>query len=106
MPDAVDLQFASRAYVESISRVHEGARQLIGCAVDSARREIELALEDYTELLKEKPVGLCAREYRDQQNVDEVSIFLEYDDVRMHLIRKNRALANLKYRYVTSKAQN
>ncbi len=104
MPDEVNLRSASRSYVESISRIHRQARELIDENVVSSRKVLEDAIHDYRQIYKKEPLGLYAYEYDDEQKLSEVLILLKWDDVRISLVKRNSELVNLGKRYVTSQA--
>ncbi len=106
MPDEVNLQSASRSYVEAISRIHMHAREMIDEVVESSRLKIERAIRDYMVVYEKEPIGLHAYEYQGEEKIDEVLVLLKWDDIRQELVRRNSELVNLRKRYVTSEAHN
>lgn len=106
MPEEVNLWYATRIYIESISRIHNKARKLVEETVESSRQVLEEAINDYRQIYEKEFVGLYAYEYEDEQKHSEVSVLLEWDDVRKNLIKRNSELINLRKRYVTSQAHN
>jgi len=98
IPDKVDLKDASRSYVESISQVHEGARQAIRDSVTNSRKVIEAAIEERSG----STVGLYAYCLDGDSEIEKIPLFLMHDDIRVKLQRRNRQLVNLKKRRVTS----
>lgn len=102
LDEKVDLKKATRSYVESISNVHESARSIIFEYVNSARECIEDAQKRYSEIYPGKLLGLTAYAMDDTQVVESVPLMLEWDDIRLMLVKRNRKLTNLGRRYVTS----
>ena len=106
MPDEVNLRAASRSYVESISLIHEQARSLIRESVTNARTIIESAIDEYKEVYKESFVGLHAYAFDGKSKKEETPLFLNWDDIRIRLEKRNRKLINLRKRYATGQAHN
>lgn len=107
MPDKVDLMLAVRKYVNSIYRIHEKIRELITENVNSAREVINEAASAYQKIKKEDTVGLYAVCKNEEEQVDDgmekFPIFLDWDDIRIKLAKRNRGMGNLDKRYVTGK---
>lgn len=103
MPDEVNLRFATRIYIEAISRIHKYARDKIVKIVDSARLDLDKAIGDYMVVYEKEPVGLYAYEYQGEEKTDEVLILTKWDDIRRELVKRNGELVNLRRRYVSSK---
>ena len=105
--DTVDLKLATRGYIASLSNVHEAIRTIIQASVSKARHELELAISDYKKVLKDKVIGLSAMHFDGKRNLQEkVHILLDWDDVRVRLCDRNKALPKLSKCYVTSKAES
>ena len=104
MPDNVDLKSTTRCYVECISNVHSAVREMIQDKAESSRKDLADAHAQYAELWSESLVGLSAVAWSDEKQEAAVPLLLDWDDLRLQLIRKNRKLINLKKRYVTGKA--
>lgn len=100
----VDLKAACRRYVESLSAIHEFARELIAEAAKSARARIEAAHKRYAEIYHEDLLGLTASAIADEREVSSVPLLLDWDDVRIELQRRNTQLVNLSKRYATGRA--
>lgn len=103
MPDEVDLVLAVRAYVESISGVHEAARNAIRSHVSRARGLVEEAISEYQNLHNGTVVGLRARKVEDGSVVEDSPVLLNWDDVRARLEQRSSRLVNLRNRYATTR---
>lgn len=104
MPKEVNLLLATRSYIESISTVHHQARELIRKNVTRARALIEASINDYKSMNKEHSAGLHAYAIQKKEIIEKVPIFLQWDDIRLHLENRNKKLSNLKKRYATGQA--
>ncbi|WP_447598252.1 hypothetical protein [Nitrospira sp. Nam80] len=100
----VDLKAACRRYVESLSVIHEFARNLIAEAAKSARARLESVHKRYAEVYSEKLIGLTASAMDDGREISSVPLLLDWDDVRLELQKRNSQLVNLHKRYVTGRA--
>lgn len=105
MPDKVDLISASRGYIEALSSIHINARQMISKSVNGARASIQVAIDDYKSAYKKDFVGLTAYMFAGDSKRDEVLVFLNWDDIRLELEKRNHQLLNLKKRYATGRAK-
>jgi len=104
MPDKVDLISASRSYIEALSSIHNNARQMISGSVTEARASIQKAIDEYKAANKDS-VGLSAYVFNGDTRVEEIPLFLNWDDVRIQLEKRNAHLVNLKKRYVTGQVK-
>jgi hypothetical protein len=105
MPDEVNLISASRGYIEAVSSVHDSVRKMISDSVKKARSLIQSTLDDYKAIYKKDIIGLNAYAFDGDKEMDEISLFLNWDDIRIQLIKRNNQLGNLKKRYVTGQIQ-
>lgn len=105
MPDKVDLVSASRGYIEALSSIHNNVRQMISKSVNEARSLIQIAIDDYRAVYKEEPWGLSAYVFDGKIKIDEIPIFLNRDDIRVHLQKRNIQLVNLKNSFVTGQSK-
>lgn len=103
--DDVDLTAACRRYIESLSAINQFARDLIAESAKSARETIEGAHKRYSELYSESLVGLTASGIEDGREISSVPLFLDWDDVRLELQKRNSQIVNLRKRYVTGRAR-
>jgi len=101
-PDEVDLLAAIRAYIESISAIHETARGMIADVLSKARILIEAQHSRYSQVDPEKTTGLEAVALEGATAVSAVPLLLEWDDVRMVIMQRNPELKNLHKRYASS----
>lgn len=105
MPDRVDLISASRGYIEALSSIHNNVRQMISKSVNEARSLIQTARDDYRALYKKDFGGLSAYVFDRKIKKNEIPIFLNWDDIRIHLQKRNNQLVNLRKRYVTAQSK-
>jgi len=104
LPERVDLKTTVRQYVESLNVVHLAARKLIEDEVEKARTLIEKAQSDYAVVYSGSLTGLCAWIMNDAGLKDDgFPLLLDWDDVRLKLVKKNGQLNNLPKRYVSSR---
>ena len=94
-PEKVDILGATRRYLESLSAVHEFARANLCETIVEARRSFEAAITKYVEFSNASAVGLTAFASSIHDPSTAVAIFLDWDDVRIKLSRRNRNLQNL-----------
>jgi hypothetical protein len=104
-PDEVDLKSTTRCYIESLSKVHEAARELIKESVQNARQNLEDAYSQYKRVYPESSASLSACSIDDQGATETVLLLLYWDDIRVKLQKRNQKLVNLKRRYITGKAE-
>ena len=105
MPDKVNLISALRGYIEALSSIHSNVRQMISKSVDEARSLIQTAINDYRAVYKKDLVALSAYVFDEKTKIDEIPLFLYWDDIRIHLQKRNNQLVNLKKRYVTGRSK-
>lgn len=108
MTEKVDLMYASRVYVESISRVHCYIRKLLGNVSESSRKLISHYINEYEEINNGNSVGLNAVSFNTKEPIDEavekIPLLLDWDDIRLNLITKNGELHNLRRKFVSGSA--
>lgn len=105
LDDKIDLKAAVRCYLESISNVHDSARQLVEQSVKSARELLENAHQQYAAIYSENLVGLSACVRSEDREIDSVPLLLDWDDIRVKLQKRNGKMTNLRKRYVTGKVK-
>lgn len=103
-PEKIPILPAARVYVGDIARIHEETRRLALFHVQGARRVFESAIVQHQQVANRKIMGLTAISRRDGTIIEQIPIFLQWDDVRLKLESRNRSLSNLDRRYVTSHA--
>lgn len=105
MPEKVELIKAIRIYIGCLSNVHERIRKLIKTNVSLSRANIEDVIHRYRENNSGDSIGLSA--YTVEVNdpaakpTEQVALLLDWDDVRLSLINKNRACQNISRWYVS-----
>ena len=106
--DKIDLKSATRCFIESISNVHIIARGMVGDSVKASRELLEDAHKQYSEVYTGSLIGLSACVFSDDVQVSSVPLLLDWDDVRLQLMKRNGKMTNLRKRYVTGriKGQN
>lgn len=105
IPDKVDLISASRGYIESLSSIHINVRQMTTKSVNQARSRIQAAIDNYRAVYKKDFVVLHAYVFDEETRIDEISLFLNWDDIRIHLQRRNKQLRSLKKSYITGQGK-
>lgn len=113
MPDKVDIINASRIYVESITKIHCFIRQKMNPLAEQSRSFITSHIDNYTKETNSSSLGLTVISYTPNKEnaqlkdvIDKFPLFLDWDNVRLKLIKKNGSLINLSKRYVTSRIIN
>ncbi len=104
-PGEVDLKSMTRCYIESLSKAHDAARELIKESVQNARQNFEDAYSQYRKIYADHSGSLSACITDDQRVIETVPLMLYLDDIRMKLQKRNQQLVNLRKRYVTGKAK-
>ena len=105
LDDEVDLKEYTRCYVESISNVHNSAREMIAAPVNVARELLQEAHAKYKSTYNGSLVGLSVYSLSGDETIGSFPILLDWDDIRIKLQKRNRKVVNLKKRYVTGKGK-
>lgn len=100
--DKIDLIYSVRRYIESLSEILDKVREKLQVTVESARKCIEDGNTSYEKVYDGTLIGLYAMIFEDNSTLDEVSLTLEWDDIRQKLIKRNPKIVNLKKRFVSS----
>lgn len=104
LSERIDLKAATRRYVESLNIVHLAARDLVEAKVNESRALIERARADYAAIYEGNLTGLSAFVLSDDgERIASFPILLDWDDIRVKLLRKNGRLGSLSTRYVSSR---
>lgn len=101
-PEQVDFMRSARLYLQSLSLVHDFAREKIRDNVKAARNKFESAIEQYQVFSGQLPIGLTAYSTLDNEKTKSVSILVDWDDVRLKLEKRNRSLRNLSNSIISS----
>lgn len=102
-PAEIDLKSTTRSYVESFSKMHGAARELIKESVQNAREHLEGAYSQYRKVYGKDSGSLSACMFNEQGVIETIPLMLYLDDIRIKLQKKNQLLVNLGKRYVTGK---
>jgi hypothetical protein len=95
-PERVDIFASARRYLESLSRVQSMVRESIAPRVNEARQVTKEAIDGYVAFLNgQSALGLTAMVTQDDRQIEAVPIFLDWDDVRLKLQRRNARMHNL-----------
>jgi hypothetical protein len=105
LDDKIDLKVHTRCYVESISNVHDAAREMIAKSVNTARELLQDAHSKYKATYNESLVGLSVYTLSGDETISSFPILLDWDDIRIKLQKRNRKAINLKKRFVTGKGK-
>ncbi len=92
-PDKINIRQRLRMSMEALGTVHLALRELVASHVDAARAVFEAAIRDYRAAEPPGIVALYARAELDPAL--SVLIILEWDEVRLSLVRKNCQPARL-----------
>ena len=102
IPNKVDIKSSTRTYIEAISRVHCTTRSLINTNTEKARSIIGDAIASYRKIYTERFLGLHALCLSENKIAETVPLLLDWDDIRINLIKRNPELVNLRNSYVSS----
>ena len=102
MEEEIDLKLAVRHYIESVSFVHSSVRELFKNFTNDSRNKLESAHTKFKEEFKCDTNYLRATGIDRKSNVKDISILLDWDDVRIILQHKNKRLTKLSDGYITS----
>jgi hypothetical protein len=105
LDDKIDLKMYTRCYVESISNIHDAAREMIAEPVSTARELLQDAHNKYKANYNESLVGLSVYTLSGDETMGSFPVLLDWDDIRIKLQKRNRKAINLKKRYVTGKSK-
>lgn len=104
-PDKVAIIPAARIHVGGISSIHKKVRELSKGLVQEARDLFEEAILRHEKEAQKNYLGLAAIAKENGDIVEQIPIFLNWDDVRQKLVNKNWPVENLNQRFVTSEEQ-
>jgi hypothetical protein len=105
IPEQVDLKMATRIYVGCLSKVHGEARKLVEQSLKDSRQLIDSYRASYKKVYPKKFSGLHALCMQETTIVDKIPLLIEWDDIRLQMIKRNSELVNLKNRFVTGKVK-
>ncbi|MGY5940658.1 hypothetical protein [Stenotrophomonas forensis] len=94
-PDRIYLRKILREYMQQVNGIHLALRLLVNAHVESSRLVIEAAIAEYGEAQQGRNhtsttgIGLESCRYHGQSLVEAVPLLLNWDDLRLALVRKN-----------------
>lgn len=100
--EKIDLLYNIRRYIETLSEINCKIRERIETTVNDARRCIEDKMKRYSKVYSDSLLGLCAKKFQDDAEVEKVSLTLEWDNIRQKLQKRNLRIVNLRKRFVSS----
>ena len=104
-PSEINLKSTTRVYVESLSKAHDSARELIKESVQNARQNLDYAYTQYRKVYSEHSGSLSACMTNEQGIIETLPLMLYLDDIRIKLQKRNQKLVNFRKRYITGKTK-
>jgi hypothetical protein len=101
-PEQVDFLGAARCYLGALSNVHDFSRTSIDKPTTDARNLFASAIERYKDFSDGSALGLTAFSSTAKEELDGIAIFLDWDDVRLKLAKRNKNLKNLSTSVIAS----
>lgn len=101
--EEIDLKFALRKYIEGISRIHMAIREIISDSVGQSRSIIENAQHLYKQHYSDftEYIHACITNTENGQIIESIPLLLNWDDVRLKLLERNKILSNLSRMYAS-----
>jgi hypothetical protein len=96
MPESVSLKQTFREYMSRLSVAHVNARNARESLASSARKLISMQIEEYKSLSQTNGIGICCFHGNERFN-----LMLDWDNVRLGLVKRNQTLSNLAVRRAT-----
>lgn len=93
---------AARKYVEALSAIHREIRAKTGSVISAARELFQQKIEKHEAQAGQRIPGLSAIAKSNGVVQERIPVFLDWDEVRISLIKKNPAADNLSKHYITS----
>lgn len=110
MPKKVNILNSARCYVESLSKVHCELREKLSDLANDNRKIITDLIDKYKSINDSKSLGLCIAQMKHngkyEEIIEKIYITLEWENIRLELIKKNQSLINLKKRFVSNSMKN
>ena len=105
MPDSVNIIECARSYIERLSKIHDFVRTKKEKFANNARLLIEESHKKYLALSETSVMALEAISVNENEEINErVPLLLNWDDVRLSLVKRNPVLNSLAASYVTSRS--
>lgn len=102
--DEIELKFALGKYISALGKLHNDIRRDVKIQVDKSRLNFEKWIANYAKrmTIKETPSSLTAMRVEDGAIAESVEIHLNWDDVRLKLVRRNRGIRDFSISYATT----
>lgn len=103
LPEKIDLKKAARSYMGAISNIQDSTRKLIADSITSARSTTIETLGKYAAINNGNsfPLGVFSSETNGHES-EPIIIFLDWDDVRITLTKKNESISNIEKRHISN----
>lgn len=105
LDEKIDLITAIRVYVNSFNIIHQKIRTIIDTNIIEARDNINKTIQEYENLNSGKSIGIyafsVASNNPNAKVIEKFPIMLDWDNVRIKLIKKNPAHPNIHKHYVS-----
>lgn len=101
--EVIDLKYSIGKYVSLIGKLHVEVRTKISEMVREGRELFQQHIEQYLAASgEEKALGLAAIKSGNQEIAESVYLNLEWDDIRLDLVRRNAGIRDFSISYVTT----
>lgn len=104
-PAEVNLIVHIREYVQRLGNAHNYLRSISIPAADEARLVLQKHISSYAAANDNQTIGLAAVHTANQNESLAVPLLLDWDDVRLQLIKRNSTATNLNRRFVSGRAE-
>lgn len=103
--DKINLIKSIRKYVEKLSLIHDEIRTLIEGNLSESRNCIEKIISEYKAVNNNDALGIYAYSVDSGDPLGDVTtkvpLLLDWDNVRLNLVKKNKKLTNNSKRYIS-----
>ncbi|MBJ7553428.1 hypothetical protein [Marinomonas spartinae] len=105
--DKINLVKSIRKYVEKLSLIHDEIRTLIEGNLSESRNCIEKVISEYKAVNNNDTLGVYAYSVDSGDPLGDVTtkvpLLLDWDNVRLNLVKKNKKLTNNSKQYISGK---
>ncbi|MBY7876772.1 hypothetical protein KW414_15690 [Vibrio fluvialis] len=103
--DKINLIKSIRKYVEKLSLIHDEIRTLIEGNLSESRNCVEKIISEYKAVNNNNALGIYAYSVDSGDPLGDVTtkvpLLLDWDNVRLNLVKKNKKLTNNSKRYIS-----
>ena len=103
-PIKVEVLPAIRIYLSCISSIHNKVREIIDSKTKQSRDLFADLIARHEKEANHKHLGLAAVAKVNERVVEEIPILLDWDDVRIKLLKRNKSLEHIDKCFVTSQS--